>query len=130
MLATILLSIFGINGIALGTENFTCLFDAFLVVEFHPEYAVFLFPVMNDTDVFDTDLMQCQDRGNGGESTGLIRNLNIEGIGFLDRPTGGIDKGITVISCFVKKMIKRLTACVVNLFFNLLERVNVIAKQG
>ena len=88
-----------------------------------------LHPV-NNADVFDTDLMQGQDRGNGSKSTGFVCNFNIDRIGFLDWSAGSINKGIAVASCFIKKMIKRITACMINFCFDPVKGINITAKQG
>ena len=46
------------------------------IVEFNAQNAAFVLSVMDDADVFDTDIFQGKNRSHGGNLTGFVGNVN------------------------------------------------------
>ena len=50
--------------------------------------SVFKFPVMNNSDIFNTDIVAGKNGCDRSDSTGLIYDVTVNVIEFLDRPGG------------------------------------------
>lgn len=66
------------NGVVVSLkESHSCL-QGGLVVHLDVQHAVLVFPVVDDADVLDAQLVGCQDRGDGGDSAGLVDQIAVE----------------------------------------------------
>ena len=83
------------------------LFGSFLrrfVIELDPQHARFMFPVVDDADIFDIDIVEGQSGGHLSQHTGAVVYINVERVHSLDGAAGGVNKGIPVDSGAVKKL--------------------------
>lgn len=99
-----------VQTVALFTKNLRGSFDGFFLIEFNAQHAALVLPVMDDADVFDTDIFQGENRSHGCNLTGFVGNVDGNGIGTLQRTAGGIDEGITVDSGTVEQLVQIITA--------------------
>ena len=67
------------------SKLFCCLFLGGLVIEVDFQHALVKFPVMDDADIFNADMVHGQYGGNGGNGTRLVNNITVEGIFLLDK---------------------------------------------
>ena len=95
---------FFMNDVAFAGKNTFGFGYAFRCIKFNAKYAVFLFSVVYNSYVFDTDIVESQNRSNGSEGTGFIRDFNIDGVNLFDGAAGCFDKGISVCSCIGKEV--------------------------
>ena len=99
-----------VQTVALFTKNLRGFFDGFFLIEFNAQHAALVLPVMDDADVFDTDIFQGENRSHSSNLTGFVGNVDGNGIGTLQRTAGGIDEGITVDSGTVEQLVQIITA--------------------
>ena len=97
-----------VQTVALFTKNLRGSFDGFFLIESIAQHAALA--VMDDADVFDTDIFQGENRSHGCNLTGFVGNVDGNGIGTLQRTAGGIDEGITVDSGTVEQLVQIITA--------------------
>ena len=69
------------QAVSLFSENFRGFLNGFFLIEFDAQHAALVFSVMDDADIFNTDIFQGKDRGHRSNLTGFIRNVNGDGIG-------------------------------------------------
>ena len=62
--------------VALFAKNLCGSLDGFFLIEFNAQNAAFVLSVMDDADVFDTDIFQGKNRSYGGNLTGFVGNVN------------------------------------------------------
>ena len=102
--------VFAVQTVALFTKNLRGSLNGFFLIEFNAQHAALVLSVMDDADVFDTDIFQGKNRSHGCNLTGFVGNVDGNGIGTLQRTAGGIDEGITVDSGTVEQLVQVITA--------------------
>ena len=91
--------------VAFVLQDFSCSEDGVFVVELDAENTALGFAVVSDSDVFDADIVFCHNGSNRCQGTGLIGDVNLNCIIPLNGAAGGVDKGISVNACTVKKVV-------------------------
>ena len=82
---------------ALGQES-GGLLRGFFAVKLNFQNAFLKFAVVDDADIFDADLVGGQNRGDGGNGSGFVHNIAVQGKFFFDRSGGAVGNGIPVFS--------------------------------
>ena len=101
---------FIVQAVALFPKNLRGFLDGFLLIEFDAQHTAFVFSVVDDADVLDTDIFQGKNRSHSGNLTGFVGNVDGNGIGTLQRTAGGIDEGIAVDSGTVEQLVQVIAA--------------------
>mgnify|MGYP000764884072 CR=1 FL=1 len=68
-------------------------------VKFNSQDAFLCLPIMDDANIFDADVVQRQKRGDGGDRTCFVRDIQTDRVILFDRAASGVDKGIAVCAC-------------------------------
>ena len=61
-------------------QNVICVVPGVFLIKFNPEDSVFKFPVVNDADVPDADLIHGEQRRNGCDSAGFVVDIHVQKI--------------------------------------------------
>ena len=77
---------------------------------------------MDNSDIFNADMIQRQQSGHGSQGAGFVRNFHIDGVDPLDRTAGSINEGIPIASCGIKKNGTAAPIASVDFILNLFER--------
>ena len=84
---------------------------------------------MGDAYIFDTDAVQSQDGGNGGQCARFIGNVDLDGEYLFDGAAGGFDKGIPVAAGTVKKAIDLCFGTFIDLLPDCLQSINISSQK-
>ena len=116
--------------IAASVQQLNRLCNRIFFVKFNSQDAFLCLPIMDDADIFDADVVQRQKRGDGGDRTCFIRDIQTDRVILFDRAASGVDKGIAVCACTVKKGIERGRIVFLQLFLNDAKGVDIILQQS
>lgn len=90
--------------IAASVQQLNRLCNRIFFVKFNSQDAFLCLPIMDNADIFDADVVQRQKRGDGGDRTCFIRDIQTDRVILFDRAASGVNKGIAVCACTVKKV--------------------------
>ena len=82
---------------------------------------------MHNPNIFDADAVKGQNGSNGSNSARFVRNVDIHGIGYLNRPAGSTDKGISVSAGAVKQLIQPFSILSQKFLPDMLQGSNIVA---
>ena len=78
-------------------QELYCFCGRRLIVKFDPEHAFFKFPVVYDADIFNIDIVACQDGCYSCDPAGFIDDVAVDGELFFDRTCGAARHRITIV---------------------------------
>ena len=104
------------DGIGLVFQYLLCPGRCGIFVKFNPQSAFRQFPVMIDADIFDADIMFCEQGGDGRDGAGFVGDIDRQDIFCFDRTAGNIDKRLTIGPGPVEKLIERIGLFLVQFF--------------
>ena len=81
--------------IAASVQQLNRLCNRIFFVKFNSQDAFLCLPIMDDADIFDADVVQRQKRGDGGDRTCFIRDIQTDRVILFDRAASGVNKGIS-----------------------------------
>ena len=84
---------------------------------------------MDNSNIFNADMIQRQQSGHGSQGAGFVRNFHIDGVNPLDRAAGSINEGIPIASCGIKKMVQLRRITSVDFILNLFERTDIAFQK-
>ena len=87
-----------------------------LLIKVDSEGAHSQFSVMIDADIFDADIMFCEQGGDGRDGAGFVGDIDRQDIFCFDRTAGNIDKRFTIGPGPVEKLIERIGLFLVQFF--------------
>ena len=81
----------------MSAENLGCLFLSDTFIKFNSENTFFELAVVNDPDIFNTDIIGGKDGCDGGNPARLIDDITVDGKKLFDRSGGNIRNRIPVV---------------------------------
>ncbi len=75
--------------IAASVQQLNRLCNRIFFVKFNSQDAFLCLPIMDDADIFDADVVQRQKRGDGGDRTCFIRDIQTDRLILFDRAASG-----------------------------------------
>lgn len=100
-----------------------------LVIEFDPKYAFLVFPIVDNADIFDVDIVKSQGGGHLGQHAGAVVYVDVERVYPFYGAAGGVDKGVPVNSGAVKELVQCLSLAVIQFLFDPGQGVDIAAQQ-
>ena len=81
----------------MSAENLGCLFLSGTFIKFNSENTFFELAVVNDPDIFNTDIIGGKDGCDSGNPARLIDDITVDGKKLFDRPGGNVRNRIPVV---------------------------------